>query len=149
MRNHKYTLLTSFYANDERNVTCAHNDQVNIQYWPGQYSILTQYIVNIDPVRCILTRSLLYIDPVNIEYWPGRWWILTSYFFGITKQLITFHSANMVKWRSLDLVLSVVWTDLGLRPRSGQTTSSTRSRVLHFTMLTSWKVINCIIMTYI
>ena len=94
------------------------------EYWPGHY--------------CILTWSILNIDLVSDVYWP-------HIFFGIMKQLITFHSANMVKWRTLDLVLSVVWPDLGLRPRSGQTTSSTRSRVLHFTMLTSWKVINCII----
>ena len=57
-------------------------------------------------------------------------------------QLITFHEVNMVKWRTRDLVLKVVWPDRGRRPRSGQTTESTRSRDLHFNMLASWKVIN-------
>ena len=28
-------------------------------------------------------------------------------------QLITFHEVNMVKWRTLDLVLEVVWPDRG------------------------------------
>ena len=60
-------------------------------------------------------------------------------------QLITFHEVNMVKWRTRDLVLEVDWPDRGRRPRSGQTTESTRSRDLHFTMLAEWKVINCFI----
>ena len=66
---------------------------------------------------------------------------VTSYII----QLITFHEVNMVKWRTRDLVLEVVWPDRGRRPRSGQTTESTRSRDLHFTMLAKWKVINCFI----
>ena len=60
-------------------------------------------------------------------------------------QLITYHEVNMVKWRTIDLVLEVVWPERGRRPRSGQTTESTRSRDLHFTKLAEWKVFNCFI----
>ena len=97
------------------------------QLAPSHYQkIMTRHMTLNDQLNSTLQFTyliLLYIDLVNIEYWPGRWCILTSYFFGIIKQLITFHSANMVKWRSLNLVLSVVRPDLGLRPRSSPTTS--------------------------
>ena len=87
--------------------------------------------MNIDPVRCILTWSV-YIDLVNIEYWPGQWCILSSYFFRYNKTINNFPFGQHGKMKI---------------PRPGTLgglTSSTRSRVLHFTMLTSWKVINCI-----
>ena len=51
------------------NVTCPYNDQVNIQYWPGQYWIITRSDVYWPGHYFILTWSILNIDPVRSVYW--------------------------------------------------------------------------------
>ena len=59
-----------FYYTEKNMRSIYITDQVNIQYWPGQYTIMTRSIYNNDQVNIHLIGSIFTIDRVNIEYWP-------------------------------------------------------------------------------